>query len=241
MKEYSYSTRLRSADAAWRIECHKGRLNFFAARVSSSLEIPGGYAIFRLYPYLLLETHGVTTMKWQRDEWKDVSRKFCKRHDLPRGSKIVLIHTKKSGRQARNDRVVRHIRFKETELAPDHCTIFRFFEEYLAPTLSFDLSKHGLKPKLYGPNGEEPGGGTILKTVRRWSPQPTASQIEAHERREAKIEQIREVALSYVLEDEVDWEPELVCIGYLMALVDHYGEARVNAELDEAVSAASPI
>jgi hypothetical protein len=127
-----------------------------------------------------------------------------------------------------------------TDRAPDHCTIARFFEEYLTPTLSIDLSKHGLKPKLYGPNGEEPGGGTILKTVRRWSPQPTASEIEADERREAEIEQIREAALFHLLDDEVDCEPELVCIGYLMALVDHYGEARVNAEL-EAISAASPI
>ena len=172
-------------------------------------------------------------MKWQRSEWRDVSRKFCRSHGLPRGSQLVLIHTKRGGRQARNDRVIRHKRFKSKEPAPDSCTISRFFEEYLEPALSIDLSKHGLKPKLYGPNGEKPGGGTILKTVRRWPPLPTASELEAHRRRDSEVEQIRETAFTYLVEDEVSWEPELVCKGYLTALVDRFGKATVEDELTE--------
>ena len=172
-------------------------------------------------------------MKWQRGEWRSVSRKFCSRHDLPRGSKVVLIHTKRGGRQARNDRIIRHRRFKSAERAPDSCTLSRFFEEYLEPALSIDLSKHGLKPKLYGPNGEEPSGGTILKTVRRWRPQPTAAELEAHGRRESEIEQIRATAFTYLVEEEVSWGPELVCTGHLMALVDRFGKATVEEELTE--------
>lgn len=169
--------------------------------------------------------------KWKRGEWRTVSREFCSRHKLPKGSRVVLIHTKKGGRQARNDRVMRYRRFRSADRAPGSCTISRLFKEYLEPALSIDLSKHGLKPKLYGPNGETPGGGTILKTVRRLPPLPSVSEIEARERRESEIEQIRETAFMSLVEDEFDWEPQLVCTGHLMALVDYYGKTTVEDEL----------
>lgn len=125
---------------------------------------------------------------------------------------------------------MRYRRFRSADRAPGSCTISRLFKEYLEPALSIDLSKHGLKPKLYGPNGETPGGGTILKTVRRLPPLPSVSELEARERRESEIEQISDTFMSLV-EDEFDWESQLVCAGLLRALVDYYGKTTLEDEL----------
>ena len=166
---------------------------------------------------------------WVREEWRVLSSKFVQQHGLPHGSKVILLH-EGSGRQARSDRFFKHRRFKGR--APDDCTVAGLIDGYLRPKLSVELRQRGLEPKLVGPSGERSAGNKKLKTVRRWLPRQTAAEVEAHELREALIEEIESEADSDMSSAEEGRDAELVCSGYVRALVRRFGRAGVEAELE---------
>lgn len=99
--------------------------------------------------------------------------------------------------------------------------------------LSANLVARRLRLELFGPNGTQINGNTLIRTVRQMMPLPTADDIARKESEEALIFEVQSAAKASIIESEymIDDPSTTVCIGYIRALTERYGRPAILSAL----------
>ncbi len=181
-----------------------------------------------------MNTHG-NRKGIKEEEWREVSKKFCRACRLPLDVEFRL-WDKKEKKYRRNDMLVKYkpkrlSKLKEVTRKND-LTVYDLIDSYLNFCLSLDLLKKNWQIVLFDVRtNSKKQGNTRISTIQM----PPRSTIKANKPDETEVFEIGEiqnVASGQIREAEhLSWNPEItVCQGYIQALITQYGyESVVSA------------
>lgn len=160
------------------------------------------------------------------------SNNFVKFHHLPFGTELRLYDA--NDRKKRADFLVKRkpISSRVINRANDDDNV-RLLLDTAVNMLSANLVARRLRLELFGPNGTQINGNTLIRTVRQMMPLPTADDIARKESEEALIFEVQSAAKASIIESEymIDDPSTTVCIGYIRALTERYGRPAILSAL----------
>jgi len=165
-------------------------------------------------------------------EWRDFSSRLVESERLPFGTELRLYKGDAKKRGDFRVKMKRVYRWGKPRMGDGDrvSDLIRF-----VPTmLSTELEARQLEIRVYGPDKKKIPANTLLKTVKKLAPRPTAQDIAEQEMLDGLIADVQADAEAAIKKSErlVDDPSSVVCPAYVKALVERFGSDLIREHLN---------